>query len=66
MTILDIELFDTAPNIVCGTPTTGDAKTANPFSAYDGESVNGQWVLAVVDTANQRYRYIKLLDIDDM
>ena len=50
---LNIQLFDTAPSIVCANPTVGDVLTSNSFSAYDGESVNGQWILALVDTAAQ-------------
>ena len=48
---LDIILFDSAPTIACATPTVGDAKTANPFSGFDGEGLNGQWILGVVDGA---------------
>lgn len=48
---LNIQLFDEAPAVTCATPTVGDAKTASPFTAYDGEGVNGQWILGVVDTA---------------
>lgn len=50
---LNIDLFDTAPNIVCANPTIGDVKTANSFSAYDGEQAAGQWILGFIDGASQ-------------
>ena len=50
---MNIQLFDTAPDIICANPISGDVKTANAFSAFDGQSVGGQWVLAVIDTAGE-------------
>ena len=46
---LNIQLFDTAPSIVCANPTVGDVLTSNSFSAFDGQSVNGEWLLGVID-----------------
>ena len=49
---IDITFEDGSPDIVCGSPTSGDYAPANPLSVFDGEDINGTWNLVFVDFYN--------------
>jgi subtilisin-like proprotein convertase family protein len=46
---INITFQDGAPAISCGTPTSGTFSPANPLSAFNGLSAQGNWNIAIVD-----------------
>jgi subtilisin-like proprotein convertase family protein len=47
---LDVTFDDEGVAVVCAQPTTGTYRPLDPLSAFDGQSVNGDWTIQVCDS----------------
>jgi subtilisin-like proprotein convertase family protein len=47
---LDVTFDDEGVPVVCAQPTTGTYRPLDPLSAFDGQSVNGDWTIQICDS----------------